>query len=63
MGDCWATNSWATNSWANGSWCPSTPPSPSPTYILGGGTVSYYDLDFFPKVRRKREEEEIVVIM
>ena len=63
IGCSWASGSWVDGAWADNTWeCPTPVPTPTPNSFRVGG-VSNYDPYYWDKVRRKREEEEIVVIV
>lgn len=69
--ECWTTGAWAASSWVEGSWCPGgEPPTPSAgNYVqrVVGRTTRAEDFAR-PRVvdvdglRRKREEEEIIIL-
>ena len=63
IGSCWATDSWLDGTWADNTWADATPtaPTPNPTFRVGGG--GNYDPFYWDKIRRKREEEEIMVVI
>jgi len=62
IGCSWASESWKDGAWANNTWACGTPPTPpSPGFRVGGG--DNYDPYYWDRIRRKREEEEIVVVI
>ena len=67
-GICWQ-EVWCNNSWVSGSWCISTPPVPVVTvdntiHWAGPPIVIYREkeIDEIPFWKRKREDEEIILL-
>lgn len=65
IGSVWASGSWSATAWCSGTWAGGTPPA------TGGGTLPRYARrvvvplpvdDWQARIRRKREEEEIVIL-
>jgi hypothetical protein len=63
IGCSWASQSWKDGVWADNTWaCATPPPTPTPSSFRIGGEGNY-DPYYWDRIRKKREEEEIVVVM